>query len=471
MLSSDRNLHSGAVRLRASSIPGCVELKLPPLSSSSSSSSTDAAIANESNDSKNNICSFLVGYHHDGVGTTTISSSVSNNFLMMNNPFMNSTLSPEQQQHVLVSDLVRVTIYCQTGTIMTSRILNGCVRNVFRRNVTSLDVVEQCLRNPPELPAIDWNLIVGHTNVTAGATTEELEMNKVVQLIPKNLELIDVGIAILSSERDKLIQHAKTLELAKVTSIGTTTKTSTTESQQSRVATLPLSNTTTLTGMEFQFSLSAGPMKHVDQCLHDINEMGKLVKWVATNGVGTVFLYGNGGVAYTPNIPQPLYQRLSQLRSSKLHSCRPKYVTLGTKDRYFVTFHDNTFHYGKGLKALDREIRKLSKPPLSVAFGSTYDAFCIVYDDGTYKYHGRGIPTNFIDRIAATNNTSIPSKLLSSVALGPSGEWFVRFQDGRVDYGNVGNEMNQAIKELLNDGHTINFLDFGENGSYFVSYD
>jgi methyltransferase-like protein len=386
---------------------------------------------------------------------------------MMSNPFVNhDAVTPEQHQQqrlhnrrdlmvkdVSIDHLARITIYCHTGTIMTSRILNGCVRNLFRKNVTSLDIVERCLRDPPELPTIDWNLI-GHANhmdtTTTTGSSSSTVLDKVVQSIPNNLELIDVGIAILTSERDKLIQHAKTLEYSKVTS--TTTKATTTYMEHKKVITTTTTTpVTTTTGMEFQFSLSAGPMKHVDQCLHDINEMGKLVKWVATNGIGTVFLYGNGGVAYTPNIPQPLYQRLSQLRSSKLHSCRPKYVTLGTKDRYFVTFHDNTFHYSKGMKVLDRELKKLSNPPLSVAFGSTYDAFCIVYDDGTYKHHGRGIPNAFIERLAASTTTSqaVPSMLLSSVTLGPSGEWFIRYQDR----------------------HTINFLDFGENGSYFVSYD
>ena len=503
---SDPKLHPDAVRLRASSIPGCFEWNV-----SSVAVSTSTTAATSVSDETNHICSFFVGCPDDSRGMTSTtssalssSSSLSNNCLMMSNPFMNTTSTntstntntttesssePQQQQHELyrttaIANLARITIYCHTGTIMTSRIWHGCVRNIFRKNVTSLDIVERCLRHPPELPSIDWNLI-GHwnhnknhyCNTTSSSTQQQqstnddaVEMKKVIHSIPKNLELIDVGIAILTSERDKLLQHAKTLEVTK-----TTTTSATTTQMQKAVVGLP--TTATTTGMEFQFSLSAGPMKHVDQCLHDINEMGKLVKWVATNGVGTVFLYGNGGVAYTPNIPHPLYQRLSQLRSSKLHSSRPKYVSLGTKDRFFVTFHDNTFHYSKGLKVLDRELKKLSKPPISVAFGTTYDAFCIVYDDGTYKYHGRGIPTAFTERLNASTSTTNPTaavrpiQRLSSMALGPSGEWFVRYQDGQVDYGNVSTEMNHAIQELRRDGHTINFLDFGENSSYFVSYD
>ena len=53
----------------------------------------------------------------------------------------------------------------------------------------------------PELVTIDWNLI-GHTNMDANY----------VKSIPNNPELIDVGIAVLISERDIPIQHSKISE-------------------------------------------------------------------------------------------------------------------------------------------------------------------------------------------------------------------------------------------------------------------
>jgi hypothetical protein len=112
-------------------------------------------------------------------------------------------------------------------------------------------------------------------------------------------------------------------------------------------------------------------------------------------------------------------------------------------------------------------LKKLTTPPLSVAFGSSYDAFFIVFHDGTYKYQGRGIPSELVAKLSAQKE----SALLSVVHLGPSGEWFLRSQDGRVGWGGVSDEMHEAIQELLDDEHSIKFLDFGDNGSYFVSYD
>jgi hypothetical protein len=396
-----------AVRLRASSIPGCIEVAQPA-----------TAVPLE------HVCTFLVGCHGEG-GT-------------------HKTLAVAGERKI--EDLARITVYCDTGTVATARVLAGSVRHTFRKNVTSLDVLERSLRYPAELPVIDWHLV----GLADGSNPT---VNHPSTSVSKNLELIDVGMAILRGEREKLVQHGKALESAVIKKEAGT---SSTAKRQDAVS----------TSMEFQFSLAAGPMKHVDQCLNDINKMGKLVRGVATNGTGTVFLYGNGGVAYTPNIPRALYHRLSQLRNSKLHSSRPAYVALGTRERYFVAFHDGTFSY-KGPKGLDRELRKLTKPPLSVAFGSNYDAFFIVFHDGFWKFQGRGIPGELEERLATRKE---PTKL-ACVNIGPSGEWFLRSQDGRVGWGGVSDEMDEAIQSLLDDGHFLNFLDFGENGSYFVSYD
>ena len=389
-------LDPDAVRRRASSIEGCVALP---------SDSTDSVV------------SFLVGVQSDN----------------------------EEKR---MEDLARVTIFCETGTVATGRVMLGAVRHTFRKNVSSLDVVERALRTPDAPLSIQWNLV--------GPEDDGKPVPLETQRSPvKNIELVDMSVAILRGEREKLAQHAANLE---ATSTSKTTATTPTSPKSPASA--------SKTSMEFQFSLAAGPMKHVDQCLSDINKMGKLVRGVSTNGAGTVFLYGNGGVAYTPNIPRALYHRLSQLRHSKSHASRPSYVSLGTRERFFVAFYDGTFSY-KGPKTLDRELRKITKPPKSVAFGTNYDTFFLVFHDGTFKTQGRGIPVDLETKLNARDDPP----LLACVNLGPSGEWFLRSQDGRVGWGGGSEEMDEAIQELLDGGHYVNFLDFGESGSYFVSYD
>ena len=339
---------------------------------------------------------------------------------------------PTTVSFLLSSPPCRLTVYCETGTVAVAHAVKDandrtCVRQVFRRNVTSLDVISGFLRHPPAITTIDSSILVETTPLDP---------------VRSSLELIEVGVAILHGEREKLQQHLEALEPA---------------SEDSKASP---------EGMEFQFSLPADPMKHVDQCLRDIAGMGRLVKGVSTNGKGAVFLYGNGGVAYTPNIPRALYHKLSQLRKTKDRSSRPSYVSLGTRDRFFVAFHDGTVAF-KGPKGLDKELRKARKTPASVAFGTSYDTFFVVFEDGSWIYQGKGIPEELEEKLSAREDR--PD--LRCVNLGPSGEWFMRARNGRLWWGGISDEMDESITALLDNGHFLNFLDFGEDGSYFISYD
>jgi hypothetical protein len=200
----------------------------------------------------------------------------------------------------------------------------------------------------------------------------------------------------------------------------------------------------------------------------DICAMQKLIKGVATNGRGTVFLYGNGGVAYTPSIPRALYQKLRQLRNSTF-SARPSYISLGTRDRYFVAFNDGTFDW-KGPKALDKCLKKClssKQQPKSVSFGSTYDTFFVVFSDGSWQYQGRGIPESLEEKLASRDDRAD----LAMVNLGPSGEWFLKAKNGRMWWSGITDDLDKVIAKILNNDSYLHFLDFGEHGSYFVSYD
>jgi len=326
----------------------------------------------------------------------------------------------------------RVTIYCVTGTVGIARVVQSRVRQVFRRNITSLDMVESLLKDPPTLEVMDHSLL----NLPSAN----------VQSVGVNLQLIDLGISKLQSEREHLHQHAQFLE-----PLGPCPPQQTHPSQKKNA-------------LEFQFSLPADPMKHVDQCLTDIRNMGRLVQGVSTNGKGTVFLYGNGGVAYTPHIPRALYHKLSQLRTTKHRQDRPNVIVLGTRDRFFVSFNNGSFGC-KGPKALDKELRKGA--PMAVTFGSTYDTFAIVWSDGTYTLQGKGIPKELEAVLEARNHRPVVSML----NLGPSGEWFVRLDNGKMWWGGISKEMRESLKGLVEEGHVMNYLDFGDDGSYFISYD
>lgn len=240
-------------------------------------------------------------------------------------------------------------------------------------------------------------------------------------------------------------------------------------------------------GYEFHFKLPAEVMNQVDQCLRDIAKMNKVVKGVATNGRGTVFLYGNGGVAYTPAIPKALYQKLRQLRSSSFSS-RPCFVALGTRDRYYVSFNDGSGDW-KGSSSLDKMLKKrVSKNtgggsssssgkrtdgasgesllPRSVAFGATYDTFFVVFNDGSWEYQGRSIPKSLEKKLRERDDAAD----LVICNLGPNGEWFLKAENGKMWWSGISPELDSVLKKITRKGYLHN-MDFGENGSYFVSYD
>jgi hypothetical protein len=398
---SNLKLNPAAVRERAKSVTGCREVFA----------------------SGDSVISFLVGLHHNQV-----------------------------------ESLARVNIFFDSGTVGTSRILGGKVRQTFRRNVTSLDAVERLLKKPDTLVKIDESLI-GFDDV------EEVEVSKLAmeqglgsspRSLEKELELVDVGLCILQGEREKLASHLEALAPFAAKKKNRADDTSDDDSEAS------------VSGLEFRFSLPADVMVQVDQCLKDITKMDKVIKGVATNGRGTVFLYGNGGVAYTPNIPRALYQKLRQLRNSS-YSARPCYISLGTRDRYFVAFNDATAEW-KGPKPLDKILKQCvqsAQLPRSVAFGSSYDTFFVVFHDGSWQYQGRGIPESLEEKLAARDDRAD----LVAVNLGPSGEWFLKARNGRMWWSGISPELDQVIASILNAGNYLHLLGFGENGSYFVSYD
>ena len=347
-----------------------------------------------------------------------------------------------------------------------------------------MDVIERLLRSPEGPVDINESLIGMKDDSPASMTSP--------RLVQKEVELADVGLCILQGEKAKLQKHLDyVIEMTTSSRPGVVgpTKDVTTNnsnksgnapgnkdknammmnSKQKSVVKQPggtnyssssrnssyttsdrdshddddddddefgdgpygsiTSSSSSLHGTEFHFKLPTDVMNQVDQCLHDIAQMGKPVKGVATNGKGTVFLYGNGGVAYTPSIPRQLYQKLRQLRSSS-YSSRPCFVALGTRDRYYVSFNDGTADW-KGPGALDKILKKAisqAKLPRCVAFGSTYDSFFVVFHDGSWQYQGRGIPETLEAKLNSRNDRAD----LEVANLGPSGEWFIKAENGRV---------------------------------------
>jgi hypothetical protein len=154
------------------------------------------------------------------------------------------------------SALARVNIFFESGTIGTCRVLGGKLRQTFRRNVGSLDVVERLLKNPERLLTIDESLI--------GLTDDEARDGHPSSPKPvkKELELADVGLCILKGEHEKLAKH---LEFIAESQDRHKKKSKSDDDRDDHND--DSSASSSISGMEFQFSLPADVMAQVDQCL------------------------------------------------------------------------------------------------------------------------------------------------------------------------------------------------------------
>ena len=324
--------------------------------------------------------------------------------------------------------LIRFNVYLETGTLGCCRVICDQVRECFKQNIGGKEAVIKALQNPPKLAFLNDESLGG------------------VELTAK-IELAELGVCILMGEKEKLQKHHNSLQNE------TKEEDSSGESDDE--------DDNTLTGLEFDFSLNEDVSIQTDQCLRDIAKMDKHVTCATTNGRGCVFLYGNGGVAYTPNIPKALYQKLKSLKSNAKAS-RPTYISIGTRDRYYVSFLNNTFDW-KGPKSLGNLLKKERESPRSVAFGGSYDSYFVVHHDGSWECSYK-VPHELDHKLNVVDN-------LMCVTMGPKGEWFMRTENGRLFWGGISHELDELIQSLLEQDRYLNFMDFGEDGSYFLSYD
>ena len=121
----------------------------------------------------------------------------------------------------------------------------------------------------------------------------------------------------------------------------------------------------------------------------------------------------------------------------------------------------------KGLNGFGQVLKRLRHPPRCVVFGPNYDTFFIVYHDGSWEHQCKSIPQDLIKKLIARSKQ--PD--LVCVTLGPRGEWFLRTQSVRLWWGGIKLTLDKLIEKLIQKRRYLNFIDFGEEGSYFLSYD
>jgi len=310
---------------------------------------------------------------------------------------------------------VRINIYTETGTVGICRVLNSEVREIFRIGC-SFQVVEEIFRNPPQLVSIDESMV-----------NEELKGNR------KSLEMLELGVAILKVEKEKLEEHLKVLK----------------ENEEEEHMKIYEDK-----GRNFSCSGIEETMTEVETYLETPDE----VRCIATNGSGTVILYETGDWAFTEGIPSFLEK---ELMGRKAEMSPPIYVAIGSKNQSYISFEDGSFVW-TGCEAMDVLMDNLEKQIHAIAFGADWDTFFVVYCDGSWEYNGT-LPEELDEKLCARGEKGD----LESVALGPDGEWFLASRNGRKWWGGVSVEAGEEINQLA---ARITFVDFGDDRSFILRY-
>ena len=175
---------------------------------------------------------------------------------------------------------------------------------------------------------------------------------------------------------------------------------------------------------------------------------------LAYGGSTTVLLYENGSSVWTEGLSNDLFNKLNgRQRNLPL----PVYVAMGSQDRYYIRFSNDSSQIF-GCDKLSEELKMRSNRRV---FGENWDSYFVVYADGWRSYSS--VPSGLSDLIENTLNESE----LECVSLGPSGEYFVNTQDGRMMWGGMTTE-NEDIANRNKD--EIKFMDFGDFNTFVVRH-
>ena len=184
------------------------------------------------------------------------------------------------------------------------------------------------------------------------------------------------------------------------------------------------------------------------------------VSCLATSGAASILLHDDGSFHHTSGLPAPLLDRLHRRDPS---SPPPDYAALGSEDRYYIRFADGRASWF-GPADMDAELREADgteRRVASVAFGRGFDAYFIVYADGSWCH--AGAPKALETKITATGARCD----LACVSLGPADEWFVRTKSGGCWWGGQRPEHRVAVDRVK---AGVRFLDFGAEGTYVCRY-
>lgn len=185
------------------------------------------------------------------------------------------------------------------------------------------------------------------------------------------------------------------------------------------------------------------------------------VACVAMIGRATVMVYASGRVDCTSGTPPFLLHQLT----NKASAVKLEYVSLGSHGRYFFRGANGTVDWCGGCDKFNEMVKSKGGAAVScVAFGPHPQAYFVRFSHGEYVYSGLGL--DFSQCLKRCNKHGE----IADVALGPLGEWWVSFQDGHWECGNVVEEVEEVLAGLRRQARTLVKVVFGGEHAYFIRY-
>jgi hypothetical protein len=153
----------------------------------------------------------------------------------------------------------------------------------------------------------------------------------------------------------------------------------------------------------------------------------------------------------------------NKLRGRQPWLPRVRHVALGPGGQYFVLFADGNYQAVAPDDFLDavRGVEDVAR----VALGP-WGVWVVLYSDGTQAWSA-GLPTGLYNQLNSRARR-LPRPV--SASIGPNGEWFVAFADGKWRAGGLWGVMSDALDECAAKG-TVRHVLFGTARGYLIAYD
>jgi hypothetical protein len=140
-------------------------------------------------------------------------------------------------------------------------------------------------------------------------------------------------------------------------------------------------------------------------------------------------------------IPTELYNKLNGRKKSL---SPPMYIAGGSNDRYYLEFKDGSAVWSAS-DNFSKVIKSVCQRVKFVTFGTEYDSYFIMWKDG--RTASNNLPTKLNNKIKSRNPKLPP---LHYVSLGPNNQWFVQWENGKMEWYDPQNEPVYFDSEEVN---------------------